>query len=98
MAKPSESDDWQNKSSWSQPTKIDEPVDATKDSWESNTLKTDDKRQGGPLKKRGGNSSQEQSGWGAAPKNKDSGGWGTSSSNYEEVENWGITQTDNDDT
>jgi hypothetical protein len=87
MAKAVESDGWQNESSWS---KTDEAV-TTKDSWESNASKNDDKRQSGSFKRRGGNSTPQE-GWGNAPKNKDSGGWGTSSSNYEEVENWGITQ------
>lgn len=89
MEKPGESD-------WSA-RKTDESVDATKDSWESNASKNGDKRKDGSNNKRSGSTSspQEQSGWGAEPKTKDTGGWGTSSSNYEEVENWGITQPEN---
>jgi hypothetical protein len=91
MSKPVESDSWGQ-------SKTDEAADATKDSWESNvssSLKNDDRKKSGSYKR----TSQEQSGWGAAPKNKDSGGWGegASSSNYEEVEKWGVTQSDNND-
>lgn len=95
-----ESDDWV------QPVeKTDEPADATKDSWEANTsssLKNDDRRKSNSHKKRGGNSSSTQEqGWGAAPTNKDTGGWDDSSNyetDYNKVENWGITPDNNGDT